>query len=92
MERQIVEVKESSKSKTNKSKKKIDLQKISKVIVENKDTIEVVASTLGTLINTSSGKTTKKKTSAKRKTTSSKKKASKSNDTVSTLVDLFLNK
>lgn len=93
MERQIIEVKESKKSKP---KKKVDLKKVAKVISENKETIAVVATTLGTLINSSKGKTSKRKTTTtkkttgtKRKTTSSKKKTAKK-DTVSTLMDMFL--
>ncbi len=93
MERQIIEVKESKKSKP---KKKVDLKKVAKVISENKETIAVVATTLGTLINSSKGKTskrtttTKKAVGTKRTTTSSKKKTTKK-DTVSTLMDMFLN-
>lgn len=96
MERQIVEVKESKKETSNKPKKKVDLKKVAKVIVENKETIAVVASTLGTLINTNNNKkaekktTTKKTTGTKRKTTTSKKKTAKQKDTVSTLMDMFL--
>ncbi len=96
MERQIVEVKEKKKSTSNKSKKKVDLKKVAKVISDNKETIAVVATTLGTLINSSKGKTpkrrattTKKTTGTKRKTTSSKKKTTKK-DAVSTLMDMFL--
>lgn len=109
MERKITEVKESNKSTGTKTKKKVDLKKVAKVVSENKETIAVVASALGTLINSgnsksSSGKkkSTSKKNSytaaakkivtstAKKKSSSSKKKSSKSNDTVSTLVDMFL--
>ena len=96
MERQIVEVKE--EKKTSKPKKKVDIKKVAKVIVENKDTIEAVATTLGTLINssnnskTTSKKGTTKKTTTKKKTTTSKKKSSSSDDAMSTLVDLLLKK
>lgn len=95
MERQIVEVKESKKD-SNKPKKKVDLKKVAKVISDNKETIAVVATTLGTLINSSNKKsskktTTKKATGTKKKTTSSKKKTTKK-DAVSTLMDMFLNK
>lgn len=98
MERKITEVKESNKSTGTKTKKKVDIQKVAKVIVENKETIAVVASAVGTLINSSNGKktttkkktTTAKKTSATKKKTTAKKNSTKSNDTVSTLVDMFL--
>ena len=98
MERKITEVKESNKSTGTKAKKKVDIQKVAKVIVENKETIAVVASAVGTLINSSNGKktttkkktTTAKKTSATKKKTTAKKNSTKSNDTVSTLVDMFL--
>lgn len=93
MERQIIEVKEEKKT-SSKPKKKVDLKKVAKVISENKETIAVVATTLGTLINSSNSKKTTKKTTAKKntskKTTASKKKTAKSKDTVSTLVDMFL--
>ena len=93
MERQIIEVKESKKTTSSKPKKKFDLKKVAKVIVENKETIATVATTLGTLINSSNNKSTKKKTTSKstgtkRKTSS--KKTAKSKDTVSTLMDMFL--
>jgi hypothetical protein len=97
VERQIIEVKEEKKTISSKPKKKVDLKNVAKVVSENKETIAAVASALGTLINSSNGKktatkrtTTRKNSSAKKKTTSSKKKNSKSNDTVSTLVDMFL--
>jgi len=61
------------KKTSSKPKKKVDLKKVAKVISENKETIAVVATTLGTLINSSNGK-----------------KTTKSKDTVSTLVDMFL--
>ena len=99
MERTITEVKESDNSKNTKTKKKVDLKKVAKVISENKETIAVVATTLGTLINSSNSKktttskkksTTTKKASSTKKKTTTKKKNSSSNDTVSTLVDMFL--
>jgi len=98
MERKITEVKEADKSKNTKAKKKVDLQKVAKVIVENKETIAVVATAVGTIINSSNKNTTTKKkstttgktTKSKKKTTTKKKKSSSSNDTVSTLVDMFL--
>lgn len=95
MERQIIEVKEEKKTTSSKPKKKVDLKKVAKVISENKETIAVVATTLGTLINSSNGKKTTKKTTAKKatskkKTTTRKSSTTKSKDTVSTLVDMFL--
>lgn len=97
MERQIVEVKESKKTTSSKPKKKVDLKKVAKVIVENKEAIATVATTLGTLINSSNGKSSKRKTSTikkiigtKKKSTTSKKKTTKQKDTVSTLMDMFL--
>ena len=98
MERKFIEVEEESKSKKNsKGKKKVDLKKVAKVIVDNKETIATVATTIGTLIETNNKKSTKKKTTTskkstgtKKKTTTSKKKSTKSDDAVSTLVDLFL--
>ena len=89
MAREIVEVEESEPKK--KKKKSIDLSKITEIISENSDTIEMIA---GTLLSNSTKKSSKsKKGSSTKKTTTKKRTSTKSktsdNDTLSTAMNIF---
>jgi len=83
MARKLIEVEEKKEEK--KQKKKIDLDKIKKTLKDNEDTIEMLAGSLGEVLDTSR----KKKKSTKSK---SKKKTTKSESSLGKLLSIFLNR